>query len=479
MNDNFENHGFQTPEEGRKPLEQQAMPGQASTNGETQSWQQAQQSRQVSGQNNMGNSPYMAAQYGGGYQNYSAPRPGGPAHGKKKNSKTGLVIGIIAGVVGSVMLGAAVMGAILYPVISNLRENPSSSYDQDQTPAPSQPQGSAQGGEGDADAEIGGSAPVITDYSNPIPEIAESALQSVVGVTALQQQGGQLLASSRGTGFVISSSGYIMTNYHVISGGAQFIVTDHDGTEYEATFVGGDESLDVAVLKIDANLPALALGNSDDTRVGELVVAIGDPAGAGQNLTGTVTVGYVSAVNRELMFNNMRQKFIQMDAAVNPGNSGGPLFNSRGEVIGVVTLKSLVSSVDSNGTAIDTEGIGFAIPINSAIDAAEQIIATGSVQRPGIGIRYTEISEQLAEANNIVPGNLIVSFMSGGTAQQAGLQVGDIIIRCEGQDVTEVNMSDLVAEKQVGDTLSVTVWRNGQEMDFIITIGDVNQMSDE
>lgn len=211
---------------------------------------------------------------------------------QKKNSKTGLVIGIIAGVVGSVMLGAAVMGAILYPVISNLRENPSSSYDQDQTPAPSQSQGSAQGGEGDADAEIGGSAPVITDYSNPIPEIAESALQSVVGVTALQQQGGQLLASSRGTGFVISSSGYIMTNYHVISGGAQFIVTDHDGTEYEATFVGGDESLDVAVLKIDANLPALALGNSDDTRVGELVVAIGDPAGAGQNLTGTVTVGY-------------------------------------------------------------------------------------------------------------------------------------------------------------------------------------------
>ena len=114
MNDNFENHGFQTPEEGRKPLEQQAMPGQASTNGESQSWQQAQQSRQVPGQNNMGNSPYMAAQYGGGYQNYSAPRPDGPAHGKKKNSKTGLVIGIIAGVVGSVMLGAAVMGAILY-----------------------------------------------------------------------------------------------------------------------------------------------------------------------------------------------------------------------------------------------------------------------------------------------------------------------------------------------------------------------------
>lgn len=218
MNDNFENHGFQTPEEGRKPLEQQAMPAKPPQMEKRKAGGRRSRAGRFPGQNNMGNSPYMAAQYGGGYQNYSAPRPGGPAHGKKKNSKTGLVIGIIAGVVGSVMLGAAVMGAILYPVISNLRENPSSSYDQDQTPAPSQSQGSAQGGEGDADAEIGGSAPVITDYSNPIPEIAESALQSVVGVTALQQQGGQLLASSRGTGFVISSSGYIMTNYHVISG---------------------------------------------------------------------------------------------------------------------------------------------------------------------------------------------------------------------------------------------------------------------
>ena len=294
-----------------------------------------------------------------------------------------------------------------------------------------------------------------------------------------QGPGGQMQASSRGTGFVISSSGYIMTNYHVISGGAKFVVTDHDGTEYDAKLVGGDENLDVAVLKIEANLPALAIGDSESTRVGEMVVAIGDPAGAGQNLTGTVTVGYVSAVNRELLFNNMRQKFIQMDAAVNPGNSGGPLFNSKGEVIGMVTLKSLVSSVDASGSTINTEGIGFAIPINSAIDAAQQIISSGSVQRPGIGIRYSTITQQMAEANNLVPGNLVATFMGGSTAQQAGLEVGDIITRCDGQDVMEVNMSDIVNSKKIGDSIAVTVWRDGQELEFTILIGDVNQMTDE
>ncbi len=190
-------------------------------------------------------------------------------------------------------------------------------------------------------------------------------------------------------------------------------------------------------------------------------------------------MGYVSAMNRELMFNNMRQKFIQMDAAINPGNSGGPLFNSKGEVIGVVTLKSLISSTDANGTTINTEGIGFAIPINSAIDAARQIISSGSVQRTGIGIRYSEITAQTAEANNLVPGNMVATFMGGSTAKEAGLEVGDIIIRCEGQDITQVNMSDLIAAKEIGDSVTVTVWRNGQELDFTIKIGDVNKMTDE
>ena len=412
-------------------------------------------------------------QYGGGYQNYNVPRAGQPNHARKKKNKAGLIIGIIAAVICAILVGAAIMGALLYPIFRDYQQTPSPSASIAPTPSASEGSGSA---DGDADASIGGTAPTITDQVNPIPEIAETALKSVVGVTTMQTQGGQLQASSRGTGFVISSSGYIVTNYHVIQGGEQFVVTDHDGNEYAGTLVGGDQNLDIAVLKIDAELPAVAIGDSDTTRVGEQVIAIGDPSGAGQNLTGTVTVGYVSAVNRELMFNNIRQKFIQTDAAVNPGNSGGPLFNTKGEVIGVVTLKSLVSSANSG---VSTEGIGFAIPINNAIDAAQQIISSGSVQRPGIGIRYSEVTQATAEANNLVPGNMIATFMNGSTAQQAGLQVGDIIIRCEGQDVTEVSMADLVNAKKVGESIEVTVWRDGQELDFTIIIGDVNQMTEE
>ncbi len=149
------------------------------------------------------------------------------------------------------------------------------------------------------------------------------------------------------------------------------------------------------------------------------------------------------------------------------GNSGGVLIYPNGDVIGVNTVKITTA-----------EGIGFAIPINNAMDAAQQIIASGSVKRPGIGIRYSEVTQAVAEANNIVPGNMIATFMNGSTAQEAGLQVGDIIIRCDGQDVTQVNMSDLVNAKKVGESITVTVWRDGQEMDFTIVIGDVNQMTE-
>ena len=488
MNDEWNQPGFSASDEEKKSEAPERFSGQeqperteqeqASSWGkpsEPQLWQNAQSEQSQPFVPQPPRRAYDSGpRYGGGYQNYNAPRAGQPNHARKKKSKAGLIIGITAGAICAILVGAVIMGAFLYPIFRDYQQTPGPSTGI--TPTPSASQGSGPVGGGDTDASIGGTAPTITDQINPIPEIAETALKSVVGVTTMQSQGGQLQPSARGTGFVISSSGYIVTNYHVIKDGEQFVVTDHDGNEYAGTLIGGDKNLDIAVLKIDAELPAVAIGDSDATRVGEQVIAIGDPSGAGQNLTGTVTVGYVSAVNRELMFNNIRQKFIQTDAAVNPGNSGGPLFNTKGEVVGVVTLKSLVSSANSG---VSTEGIGFAIPINNAIDAAQQIISSGSVQRPGIGIRYSEVTQATAEANNLVPGNMIATFMNGSTAQQAGLQVGDIIIRCEGQDVTKVNMSDLVNAKKVGESIEVTVWRDGQEMDFTIPIGDVNQMTEE
>ena len=223
---------------------------------------------------------------------------------------------------------------------------------------------------------IGGKLPVISDTLNPVPDIVEQLEAGVVNITTQQvtlddNKNPSVKDISGGSGFVISEDGYIVTNNHVIAGGSQFIVKDSDGIEYDAGFVGCNSELDIAVLKIETKkkLTCMPIGSSGRLRLGEMAIAIGNPYGAGANLSGTVTVGYVSAINRQLVFNGTTQNFIQTDAALNMGNSGGPLLNSKGEVIGVNTLKSVVASHLPDGTAINSEGIGFAIPIDDVMNS--------------------------------------------------------------------------------------------------------------
>ncbi len=425
---------------------------------------------------------YAYGPYGPYY--YIPPQPQKPQaapEGKKK--KTGTVLGIVAGMVLCAFLGAFLSVSLIYPLLQQ--------YDgfEEYWPEESQPGGQTDetgGSTAKEDqytpeeevTEIGGEAPVIANATNPVPEIAAALENSVVGVNAKALYEGELTTYSRGTGFVIHTDGYILTNYHVIEEGTSYSVTLQDGTEYDALYVGGDASLDIVVLKIDvAGLQAVAIGDSSATRVGELAIAMGNPSGAGENLVGTVTVGYVSAVDRELVFNGTTQTFIQTDAALNPGNSGGPLVNDKGEVIGVVTLKSLISSVDSSGAAINAEGIGFAIPINIAAETALDIINNGSVRRPGIGIQYQSITAEQAAQQSIPVGKRVYSFMENSPAKSAGLEVGDVIIKCDGQEIGE---SDLLVEtiqnSAVGDEVVLTVWRNGAEIDYTVVIGDLNHM---
>lgn len=330
--------------------------------------------------------------------------------------------------------------------------------------------------------EMGGKAPVITDAYNPVPEIVENLSDGVVmvttGVTTRYGDGSEdQVDVSVGTGFVVSAEGYIVTNNHVITKGTDYRVTFPDGTEYDGKLVGTDTECDVAVLKIDAKeeLTVLPIGDSDQVRTGEMSIAIGSASGVGETLAGTVTVGYISAVNRELMFNGNRQPFIQTDTAVNSGNSGGPLVNSKGEVIGVVTLKSLISSITESGEAVNSEGLGFAIPINRVMEKAEQIILGGDIKKAGIGLTYVAIDAEEAEESGLPEGLMVYGFMENGPSKKCGLQIEDVITEVDGKTIAEIgDIAQYITDKGIGSSIEVTVDRNGETFKYEIDIVDIN-----
>lgn len=415
--------------------------------------------------------------------NAEGMQPQKEVHNKAHKSKAPKILAIIAIIMASVLVGVLLAIYVIYPALGNQSTQggiPGTTQTPQESVQPSQGQEQQEQGEL---PDLGGEAPNIQDSYNPVPDIAEQVQNSVVGVLAqktqyISGQEPQQTSVSRGTGFIVSEDGYIVTNNHVVASGTTYVVTMQDGTQYDAAYIGSDANLDVAVLKIEATgLQPVAIGSSADSRVGELVVTIGNPAGSGENLVGTVTVGYISALDRELLFNGERQKFIQTDAAINPGNSGGPLVNSKGEVIGIVTLKSLISSVTSSGQQITTEGIGFAIPIDTAMDAVEEIIQTGTVERPGIGVYAGYISEENAALWNVPTGVMIQDFMVGSTAMEAGLQVQDIITKVDGEEITSLEgFTNTIQQKEVGDTITLTVWRASQEREISVTVGNMNNM---
>ncbi|NDP42847.1 MAG: DegQ family serine endoprotease [Aromatoleum sp.] len=269
---------------------------------------------------------------------------------------------------------------------------------------------------------------------------------------------------SVGSGFIISSDGYLVTNAHVVDGADEVKVNLADKREFKAKVIGSDKRTDVALLKIDAkNLPTVAIGDPDKLKVGEWVVAIGKPFG----LENTMTAGIVSAKGRDLPQENL-VAYIQTDAAINPGNSGGPLFNLKGEVVGI---NSLIFS-RSGGFM----GLAFAIPIDIAMNVANQIKDKGRVTRGRIGVQIQEVTKETAEAFGLTrsAGALVNAVEKGSPADKAGIEAGDIILKVDGRDVhSSVELPRIVTAVKPGAKVTLTVWRKGASRDFAVTVAEM------
>ena len=308
-------------------------------------------------------------------------------------------------------------------------------------------------------------------------QVSEMVSPSVVVITTEQVvysqwswYGQNQVESGAGSGVIISSDGYILTCAHVVSGASQITVTIGD-TDYTATVVGKDDTSDVAVLKIDATgLTPATVGDSDSLSVGDSVLAVGNPLG---QLGGTVTSGIVSALNRSVTIRGTSStntmSLIQMDASVSPGNSGGGLFNMNGELIGLVNAKSSSSNA---------EGLGFAIPINDAIQVAQDLLENGYVSgRPYMGITYIAVTDAqtAAQFNVNAYGVYVVDVVQGGPADKAGLKVGDRIVSIDGTEIARKDdLGTLMQQHTAGDTLSITVARDGQMQTVSLTLGEKN-----
>lgn len=267
-----------------------------------------------------------------------------------------------------------------------------------------------------------------------------------------------------GSGVVVSPEGYILTNFHVVDGADEIEVASNDGHKYKATVVGSDPESDLAVLRIptDHKLPVITFGNSDSLRVGDTVLAIGNPFGVGQ----TVTSGIVSALGRSHLGINTFENFIQTDAAINPGNSGGALIDTNGTLIGINT-----AIYSQSGGSM---GIGFAIPVSLARTVMEQIIKNGSVTRGWIGVEMQEITPELAESFKLpnIQGALIAGVMRGAPADRAGIKPGDVLLDIAGKPVQDAQaMLGMVATLEPGKVARLKLRRAGQDITADVTIG--------
>lgn len=291
-------------------------------------------------------------------------------------------------------------------------------------------------------------------------QVYAANVNSTVGITTAITTnfwGYQTTSAASGSGFIISSDGYILTNYHVIEDSSRISVSLYDGRVFDAALIGYDESNDIAVLRVEAeNLVPAILGNSEKMNVGDSVVAIGNPLG---ELTFSLTAGTVSAKDRKVTLSNtVIMDLIQTDCAINSGNSGGALFNLYGEVIGITNAKYSGSPVSE--ASIDN--IGFAIPIDNIIPIVESIIEKGYVSKPYIGVMISDVSPEI-QLYGIPAGAALQSVAENSPAAKAGLQAGDIITEAMETKITgSADLTDMVRRSMPGDKLSLTVYRQGQ-----------------
>ena len=296
------------------------------------------------------------------------------------------------------------------------------------------------------------------DGALSLQEIYKKCIGSVVSITASAQSG-----KSSGTGIVLSADGYLITNHHVIENAQVIAVQTSDDRQFQASIIGSDEASDLAVLKVDAtDLQPAEFGDSGKLAVGDRVVAIGDPLGA--QLRGTMTSGIVSAINRDLTVNDRVMSLIQTDASINNGNSGGALINEYGQVVGITSAKL---SGNAFGSAT-VEGMGFAIPINTAKDIVDEIIQNGYVSgRPSIGITGRNVSSQ----DGSISGVQVYSIDSRAKAASEGLKVGDVITAVNGTPTPTMDEVNTVkADKKAGDKLTLSVYRISEDKTINLTI---------
>lgn len=296
-------------------------------------------------------------------------------------------------------------------------------------------------------------------------EIYDRNIAAIASIRAYQNGGG-----ATGTGVIMTADGYIITNYHVIQGSYEVEVLLSDDSVHKALLVGGDQTNDLAVLKIDAaDLTPAEFGDSDLLKVGDLALAIGNPLG--EELRGTMTDGIISAISRDVNVDGNTMTLIQTTAALNSGNSGGALLNDRGQVVGITNMK--MTSYSGS-----VEGLGFAIPTNTVKTIVDDLIAYGHVPGyPTLGILGSTMDEQRAAASGLVVGVYVQSVTAGSDAEKQGMHAGDVITECNGQAVTSVDdINAIKAGFQAGDALTFRVYRNGEYLDLEVKLVERYQL---
>lgn len=384
---------------------------------------------------------------------------------KKKNRGRAVLAGIV-GVLSVVAIGAT--SIVGYDLIKDDSIGVSKTAEADES-AQNEVKKSAPA------AAVNGDLPTITQLASPedamsIPDIVTKVSPSVVGVSCVTAQG-----VATGTGIIMSSDGYIITNAHVVEGATSISVllpssyADDNSSEEEltidATLVGKDTQTDIAVLKIDkTGLTPAEFGKSSDVQVGEVAIVIGNPLGF--ELANSVTAGIVSAVDRTITVDDRTMNCIQTDASINSGNSGGPLINAYGQVIGITSAKV---------TSTYGEGLGFAIPIDEAIPIVQELIAYGKVTgRPSLGVSGENVTEVYSQYYDIPKGFFVRGVNEGSCAEKAGIKVNDIVTGIEGTTVESIEeFNDVKNNYKAGDTVTVTVYRNGKYIDLEVTLDEV------
>lgn len=314
----------------------------------------------------------------------------------------------------------------------------------------------------------------LTNYSDTAIYAAQKALPSMVSISVeydVNYMGMKKAVAGSGSGVILSEDGYILTNNHVISSADSssfYQVSDAksikvkiygDDTEYSAEIIGTDSQTDLAVLKIDkTGLTPVEFGDSSSVQIGEFVLAIGNP----YNLDYSVTAGIISALNREMTVENTTYNVIQADCAINSGNSGGALVNSKGEVIGITTLK-----LASDGI----EGVSFAIPVNETVPIYKELIEKGKISRPFVGISGIDLDEATAIRNGLTKGIYVDSVVSGSGAEDAGIMAGDVIVSFDGKDVSTMDELNAIKNtKNIGDKIEIKLYRKSELKTFTITL---------